>query len=64
MQNIKEIRRKNRIDRIKLQIQLLELESRVEQAYSSGDPSLRPFITEAEKMIRKGRDMLENTRIK
>lgn len=56
--------RQLRIDRLKLQVEMLELERRVDQAYESDDPALKPFIDEAEKMIKKGRDMLEKTRIK
>jgi hypothetical protein len=60
---LKLLRRKVRIDRLKLQIEIMELERRVEQAYADGSTSLKPFIVEAEKMIAKGRDMLANTKI-
>jgi len=53
-EDIKEVR----MLRFKLQIEKLELERNIELAYASGDPTLKPFIIEAEKMIVKVQEVL------
>ena len=62
MNKKQEIRRKVRIERIKLQVEMIELEKRIEQAYNSNQEEFIPYILQAEEMIAKGKEMLERTK--
>jgi hypothetical protein len=63
LKHSKESIRQFRLARIKLMVEILELERRVEMAYTAGPVVHATFIKEAENLIAQGKAMLEKLRL-
>lgn len=58
----KKAARELRIPRLKLQVEVMELERLIEMAYQSGNRSPE-WMKEAERIIKQGKDLLEKTKL-